>query len=126
MAGGLEQKRDAAWGRAETHTQRQRHGDTAHDSRARLAVLPGGEGEPRGRSGGEATDASPDRRAPNLLGLLALGLWALAVALGIGAPLLGVAIDSRLVVGVLIASGVVSLLSLPVTVLSSRRTKLPD
>jgi hypothetical protein len=51
----------------------------------------------------------------SVLGFAALGLWALAVALGIGAPLLGVAIDSRLVVGVLVASGVVSLLSLPVT-----------
>ncbi len=67
-------------------------------------------------------DAASRRRPVNLLGVAALGLWALAVALGIGAPLLGVAIDSGLVVGVLIASGVVSLLSLPFTALSSRDT----
>lgn len=68
----------------------------------------------------------PGRPAPNLLGLAALGLWVLAVALGIGAPLLGVTIDSGLVVGVLIASGVISLLSLPVTALTSRRARLRD
>lgn len=62
-------------------------------------------------------DAAVRRRgAPiGVLGFAALGLWGLAVVLGIGAPLLGLAIDSRLVVGVLVASGVVSLLSLPVT-----------
>ena len=69
----------------------------------------------------EAEPAVPVQRKPhlNLLGIAALGLWILAVALGIGAPLLGIAVDFRLVVAVLIASGVVSLLSLPVTALSS-------
>jgi hypothetical protein len=71
------------------------------------------------RPGVEA--AVPAQRTPhlNLLGIAALGLWILAVALGIGAPLLGIAVDFRLVVAVLIASGVVSLLSLPLTALSS-------
>jgi hypothetical protein len=56
------------------------------------------------------------RGAPiGVLGFAALGLWGAAVALGVGAPLLGLEIDSRIVVGVLVASGVVSLLSLPVT-----------
>jgi len=50
-----------------------------------------------------------------VLGFAAVGLWVLAVFLGIGAPLLGLEIDTRLVVGVLVASGIVSLLSLPVT-----------
>lgn len=69
----------------------------------------------------EVEPAAPAQRKPhlNLLGIAALGLWILAVALGIGAPLLGIAVDFRLVVAVLIASGVVSLLSLPVTALSS-------
>ena len=62
---------------------------------------------------------APARPRLNLLGIAALGLWLLAVAMGIGAPLLGVAVDFRLVVGVLIASGVVSLLALPLTALSS-------
>lgn len=64
------------------------------------------DGEARGRR----------RGAPmSVLGFAALGLWVLAVCLGIGAPLLGFDIDTRLVLGVLVASGVVSLLSLPVT-----------
>ena len=63
-------------------------------------------------------DEAPSRRkgAPiGVLGFAALGLWVLAVFLGIGAPLLGIDIDARLVVAVLLASGVVSLLSLPLT-----------
>ena len=64
----------------------------------------------------EGAAAAPRAKAPlSLLGFAALGLWVLAVLLGIGAPLLGLDIDGRLVVGVLVASGVVSLLSLPVT-----------
>jgi hypothetical protein len=62
-----------------------------------------------------------------VLGFAALGLWVLAVFLGIGVPLLGLAIDARLVVGVLVASGVVSLLSLPVTAWTpSERSKPAD
>ena len=65
-------------------------------------------------SDGEA--GSRRRGAPmGVLGFAALGLWVLAVCLGIGAPLLGIDIDARLVLAVLVASGVVSLLSLPVT-----------
>lgn len=81
--------------------------------------------ETGGPAGGAATEAgrpdtgsagvAPDKPRLNLLGVAALGLWILAVALGIAAPLLGIAVDFRLVVGVLVASGVVSLLSLPMT-----------
>lgn len=56
--------------------------------------------------------ASPNRR-PGFLGALALLLWAGAVCLGIVAPLAGLQIDTGIVVGVLVASGVTSLLSLP-------------
>ena len=60
-----------------------------------------------------------------VLGFAALGLWVLAVFLGIGAPLIGLEIDARLVVGVLVASGVVSLLSLPVTACTTDAAKKP-
>lgn len=69
---------------------------------------------------------APARRAKapvGVLGFAALGLWVLAVLLGIGAPLLGLDIDTRLVVGVLVASGIVSLLSLPVTACTSSAAK---
>jgi len=81
---------------------------------------------PRADAEGDRPEAgaavgAPGKSRLNLLGVVALGLWILAVALGIAAPLLGVAVDFRLVVGVLVASGVVSLLSLPLTALSSDR-----
>lgn len=60
-----------------------------------------------------------------VLGFAALGLWVLAVFLGIGAPLIGLDVDARLVVGVLVASGVVSLLSLPVTACTTGAAKKP-
>jgi len=53
-------------------------------------------------------DEAPGRRKGTPIGVLgfaALGLWVLAVFLGIGAPLLGIDIDARLVVAVLLASG---------------------
>lgn len=52
-------------------------------------------------------------RRPGLLGGLAVVLWVAAVCLGIVAPLAGIRVDTALVLVVLIASGVVSLLSLP-------------
>lgn len=65
--------------------------------------------------------AAERQTAPiGVLGFAALGLWVLAVVLGIGAPLFGIDIDSRLAVGVLVASGVVSLLSLPITASMTR------
>lgn len=72
----------------------------------------------------EGVAPAPRAKAPiGVLGFAALGLWFLAVLLGIGAPLLGLDIDARLVVGVLVASGIVSLLSLPVTACSSSAAK---
>jgi hypothetical protein len=74
-------------------------------------------------------EGSGRRRGASIgvLGFAALGLWVLAVVLGIGAPLLGLPIDARLVLGVLVASGVASLLSLPVTaVTSSARSQKAD
>ncbi len=68
-----------------------------------------------GRPEAGSAGVAPLKPRMNLLGVAALGLWILAVALGIAAPLLGIAVDFRLVVGVLVASGVVSLLSLPMT-----------
>ena len=71
--------------------------------------------------------AGERHRAPvGALGFAALGLWVLAVVLGIGAPLFGVDIDSRRVVAVLVASGVVSLLSLPITASMTRTTTKDD
>jgi len=70
--------------------------------------------------------ATPPRQARvTVLSFAAIGLWILAVMLGIGAPLLGVDVDARLVVGVLVASGAVSLLSLPVTAMTPRGTSKP-
>ena len=60
------------------------------------------------------------------LGFAALGLWFLAVLIGIGAPLVGLEVDARLVVGVLVASGIVSLLSLPVTACTTSKKKRTD
>lgn len=68
-----------------------------------------------GMKWGEGAVTGRRRGALSVLGFAALGLWVLAVFLGIGAPLLGLDVDTRLVVAVLVASGVVSLLSLPVT-----------
>lgn len=71
-----------------------------------------------------AERVAPERRSKTpigVLGFVALGLWVVAVLLGIGAPLLGLEVDARLVVGVLLASGVVSLLSLPLTACAADR-----
>ena len=81
---------------------------------------PAGESDTEaGRLAAGSAGVAPGKPRLNLLGVAALGLWVLAVALGIAAPLLGIAVDFRLVVGVLLASGVVSLLSLPMTAFQS-------
>jgi hypothetical protein len=71
---------------------------------------------------------APERRSKTpigVLGFVALGLWVMAVLLGIGAPLVGLEVDARLVVGVLLASGIVSLLSLPLTACTADRAGKP-
>ena len=74
----------------------------------------------------EGVAPAPKAKAPiGVLGFAALGLWVLAVLLGIGAPLLGLDVDTRIVVGVLVASGIVSLLSLPVTACTTDAAKKP-
>jgi hypothetical protein len=60
-------------------------------------------------------------RRPGLLGGLAVVLWIGAVCLGIVAPLAGIRVDTTLMLGALIASGVVSLLSLPMAAAMPRR-----
>lgn len=60
-------------------------------------------------------------RRPGLLGGLAVVLWISAVCLGIVAPLAGIGVDTTLMLVVLIASGVVSLLSLPMAAGMPRR-----
>jgi hypothetical protein len=60
-----------------------------------------------------AANETPATRCSGLLGGLAVVLWIAAVCLGILAPLAGIRVDSTLLLTVLIASGVSSLLSLP-------------